>query len=226
MAHLCLICPFAAHRGKPRNGNLLMEINMKYSTPYDIDFSKRDPGSDVDDLFHKRWSPRSLKKISIPEEVVATVIDAARWSPSAHNEQPWLFVTSSNQAEFDISLGLLVEQNQEWAKNASVLGFIFAKKAYDYNGSPNRLADFDCGAAWMAMTLQARMLGLYTHGLGGIHREKTYSALNVSEETHEAICGFVLGVIDQPEQLTKDFREREFPSPRKPLNGIWKNGGF
>ena len=32
----------------------------------------------------------------------------------------------------------------------------------------NSLAEFDCGAAWMALTIQARLLGYYTHGMGGM----------------------------------------------------------
>ncbi len=199
---------------------------MKFSTPYQIDFSKRDPGLNVDELFYKRWSPRSLKKTIIPGEVMTTLIDAARWSPSAHNEQPWLFVTSASEKEFQTCLDLLVDTNRLWAKNAGVLGFIFSKRHFETNNSPNRLASFDCGTAWMAMTLQARMMGLYTHALGGIHREKVYETLNVSKESYEVICGFVIGIIDQPELLEKEYRDREFPSPRKPLQEIWKKGGF
>ena len=36
------------------------------------------------------------------------------------------------------------------------------------------MAAFDCGAAWMAMTMQARKYGLYTHGMAGIDREAVY----------------------------------------------------
>jgi nitroreductase len=199
---------------------------MKFTTPYTVDFSNRNPEPGVDGLFAQRWSPRSFKKTYLPEEVVASVIDAARWSPSAHNEQPWLFVTSTNDTEFKAFLELLIDSNQIWAKNAGVLGFMFARRNFEYNDSPNHFADFDCGAAWMAMTLQARNLDLYTHGLGGIHKDKTYEALKVPKESFEVICGFALGAIDSPELLDDELKEREVPSSRKPLGEIWKKGGF
>lgn len=199
---------------------------MNFSSPYDIGYKNRVPHPDSDKLFYQRWSPRSLKKTPLPDEVVESIIDAARWSPSAFNEQPWLIITSSTDDEFNAFLDLLIEQNQKWAKNASLLGFIFAKRNYEKDSSPNRLASFDCGAAWMAMTLQARMYGLYTHGLGGIVREKTYGIMNVPEASFEVICGFSIGVIDQAEILEDEFKAREFPSSRKPLDEIWKKGKF
>ncbi|MBU2515643.1 nitroreductase family protein [bacterium] len=199
---------------------------MRFTPPYDIDYSQRTPSPDVDELFYQRWSPRSLKKALLPDDVVTTVLDAARWSPSAFNEQPWLFITSSTEDEFNTFLDLLTETNRSWAKDASLLGFIFAKRNHAHNSSPNRLSFFDCGAAWMAMTLQARKFGLYTHGLGGILRDKTYGVLNVPEDIYEVICGFTLGVIDMPEKLEDEFKARESPSPRKSLNEIWKKGQF
>ncbi|MDO9578669.1 MAG: cache domain-containing protein [Candidatus Cloacimonadales bacterium] len=35
---------------------------MKYTDNYQIDFSNREPDDEVDELFFKRWSPRSFKK--------------------------------------------------------------------------------------------------------------------------------------------------------------------
>ncbi len=199
---------------------------MRFSTPYDIDFSNRTQANDVDELFYKRWSPRALKKKPLPDEVVASIMDAARWSPSAYNEQPWLFITSSTEEEFNKYFELLLEFNQWWAGNASLLGFIFAKRKHEHNSSPNRFYFFDCGAAWMAMTLQARKFGLYTHGLGGIHRDKTYGVMNVPEELYEVVCGFSLGVIDLPDILDDQYKSREIPSPRKSLGDVWKKGQF
>lgn len=199
---------------------------MKFETNYDVDFSKRTPASGADDLFHRRWSPRSYKKVDIPQEILASIFDAARWSPSCFNEQPWLFVTSSGEEDFDLFLNLLVEMNQQWAKNASLLGFIFARRNFSHDNSPDLWAPFDCGAAWMALTRQANMHGLYTHGMGGINKAATYEALNVSADEYEVICGFALGVIDRPEELPEEFATREFPSPRKELSEIWQQGPF
>ncbi|MBL4743744.1 MAG: nitroreductase family protein, partial [Cycloclasticus sp.] len=132
------------------------------------DFSNRDLTTGVNEQFLQRWSPRAFKKTTLPEDTIKSIFEAARWAPSCFNEQPWLFVTSTGDNDFDTFLGLLNESNQLWAKNAGLIGFIFAKKAFTHNGSDNNKAKFDCGAAWMSLTLQANMHDLYTHGIGGI----------------------------------------------------------
>ena len=125
-----------------------------FTPPYKIDFSARDPNDKVDPLFSTRWSPRSFKKVAIPETTLQAIFDAARWSPSSYNEQPWQFITNKNDSDFPLFLDLLVEGNQQWAKNSSLLGFIVMRKYSSHNGKLNNSAKFDCGAAWMAMTLQ------------------------------------------------------------------------
>jgi len=197
---------------------------MFFETAYEVDFSHRDPLHGVDPIFYKRWSPRSFKKQNIPVDILKSIIDAARWSPSCMNEQPWLFVTSGGENDFGLFLDLLVEKNQVWAENASVLGFIFNRKTFAYDNTPNRWSAFDCGAAWMALTLQANRYGLYTHGIGGIKADQVCKKLDVSEEMYEVICGFALGVIDTPDKLPLQLAEREKPSARKSLEEIWRHG--
>lgn len=195
-----------------------------FDTDYSVDFNQRSPADGVDELFSRRWSPRAFKKVDIPETTLTVIFDAARWSPSCFNEQPWLFVTSSGPEDFDLFLNLIMEKNQLWAKNASLLGFIFAKKNFSHNGNPNRFAGFDCGAAWMSLTLQAAKFGLYTHGMGGIKRDAVAPALNISEQDYDVLCGFALGAIDSPDSLEPDTRAKEQPSGRKPLADIWRTG--
>ncbi|ORU92508.1 MAG: hypothetical protein A6F70_03035 [Cycloclasticus sp. symbiont of Bathymodiolus heckerae] len=100
-------------------------------------FCNRNPLSNVNKLFHQRWSPRAFKKTPLSKHIVNSIFDAARWAPSCVNEQPWLFVTSSGSNDFDTFLGLLNESNKVWAKNAGLIGFIFAKKSFAHNGNDN-----------------------------------------------------------------------------------------
>ena len=46
-------------------------------------------------------------------------------------------ILTSTDETFETFLGLLVEPNQKWAKNASVIGFMVAKKTFTHNGKPN-----------------------------------------------------------------------------------------
>ena len=196
---------------------------MRFKSHYVADFSDRHPEPITDKLFSERWSPRAFKKAEIPEVALQAIFDAARWSPSCFNEQPWQFITATNtsDSEFGVFLNLLVEANQLWAKSASLLGFIVASKNFARNNKPNATASFDCGAAWMAMTLQANKFGLFTHGMAGIKYDEVYTALNINPASHDVICGFALGVLDSPDTLPEGFKEKEKPSPRKPLNDIW-----
>ncbi|MFC1898661.1 nitroreductase family protein, partial [Candidatus Cloacimonadota bacterium] len=162
---------------------------MQYSDNYEIDYSQRDAGQAVDELFINRWSPRSFKKEKLPFEIIKSVIDAAHWSQSAFNAQPWRFLTSTEQT-FDDFLSLLMERNQMWAKHASVLGFIIAKKKFKHNDKPNKYANFDTGASWMGLTLQARKYGLYTHGMAGIKKEEVYEAFGIDKDNYRVICAF------------------------------------
>lgn len=52
-------------------------------------------GSGVDDFLNFLADRRSIRRFKpgrIEEELLRTVIEAARWAPSAHNRQPWRFV--------------------------------------------------------------------------------------------------------------------------------------
>ncbi|MBZ4685797.1 MAG: nitroreductase [Desulfomicrobiaceae bacterium] len=196
-----------------------------YPSAYTPDFSKRDPFPGVDPMFPDRWSPRSFVKTAIAEEDLTRIFDAARFAPSAYNEQPWRFVTSTPET-FGTFLGLLVEANQKWAKNAAVLGFIVAKRHFTHNDKPNDWAVFDCGSAWMSLTLQARRLGLYTHGMAGIKKDEVYPTLGIDRERFEVVAGFAIGVLDVRENLPKPYVDWEIPSGRKPLAELWFQGAW
>ena len=194
---------------------------MNYETIGDSDFSRRDPAEGVADLLYRRWSPRSFEKQAIADADVVKIIDAARWSPSCFNEQPWHFLTST-ETSFEKFLHLLVDANQAWAKNASLLGFILCNNQFAKNGNTNVHAQFDSGSAGMAMTIQARLLGLYTHGMAGIKKDEIYEAFAVDRDKQTVIAGFALGIRGPADALPGALQERESPSERKPLADIWQ----
>ena len=198
---------------------------MKYTASYTPDFSTRDAHPGVNPLVPERWSPRSFSGEPIAAGDLAVIFDAARWAPSAYNEQPWRILTSTPET-FDTFLGLLVEPNQKWAKSASLLGFILARRNFTHNGAPNDWAVFDCGAAWVSFTLQASSLGLHTHCMAGIKKDDVYKAFAISREEFEVVAGFAMGVLAAREKLEKPYIDWEKPSPRKSLDEIWKRGAW
>ena len=184
------------------------------------DYSQRDPAPGVADQFWQRWSPRAFEPTTVSTEQLARIIDAARWSPSCFNAQPWRFHTSS-ATTFNDFFDLLVEGNQGWAKDAAVLGFITAKKHFAHNGEINPYARFDAGAAWMALALQAQHEGLHSHGMGGIHADKAADYLGIDTSQEEVIMGFAIGRAASVLSLTDEQRAAETPNTRHPLDEVW-----
>lgn len=185
-----------------------------------VDFSNRQSLPGVDPQFTHRWSPRAMQRTAIPQDDLAAIFEAARWSPSCFNDQPWRFYTSTDST-FDTYLNLLNASNQTWAKNAAVLGFIISRQHFRHNGKPNVHADFDAGAGWMALTLQAHHLGYHTHGMAGVNYDAVYEYLGLEREKFRVICGFALGLRGDPATLTQEQQAKETPSGRVPLNEIW-----
>ena len=184
-------------------------------------FSSRINGV-ADKVFIERWSPRSFVSDTIPELDLKKIIDAARWSPSTMNEQPWLFFTASREAlKFQEFVKCLNEGNQVWAKHSALLDLLLRGSFLKKNQERNSLADFDCGAAWMALTIQARLLGYYTHGMGGINRAKIEELLNLDVKKQKVMMGFALGKRADASALPEELRNKEIPSPREELGDIW-----
>ncbi len=179
--------------------------------------NNRMPEAEVNPIFPGRWSPRAFDPKPIPVATLRSLFEAAKWAPSCYNEQPWLFLHSTTEAERLEYLSILVKKNQEWAKNAPVLAFLFARRSFAMNGKPNRWAVFDCGAAWMSLALQARMLGLYAHAMAGYDPERAYGVLRVQKEEYEIICAIAIGGYGSRADLPEDFLAMEAPNDRKPL---------
>ena len=184
----------------------------------------------VDPLFLDRWSPRAFDGAPISEEQLLTILDAAHWAPSAFNSQPWRFVYAiKGTPEWDRLLGLLVEFNQGWARDAGALVFIVSKTHFAAPGaSEEKLShshSFDAGAAWGLLALQARLSGLHAHGMTGIHFDKVNEALNIPEG-YRVEAAVAIGALGDKSKLPEMLRERETPSPRRPLAEVAFKGAL
>jgi hypothetical protein len=70
------------------------------------------------------------------------------------------------------------------------------------------------------MTLQARTEGLYTHGMGGIYKDRAAQLFNISAD-YEVVMGFVIGAVKPVAQMSPEERMSNVPNPRKSLADIW-----
>lgn len=190
----------------------------------DIPFREREHG--VDELFLNRWSPRAMSGESIEGEVLRRLFEAARWAPSANNNQPWRFLYACRGTEsWPLFLGLLAEGNRIWAVRAAVLVVAVSKTTFDFNGKPSRTHSFDAGAAWENFALQGSLLGLVVHGMQGFDYDRARELLHIPDG-YQVEAMIAVGKPGERNLLPPNLQEREFPSPRKSLAELSCEGAF
>ncbi len=178
----------------------------------------------VIDLIKDRWSARSFSPKDISQHELETILEAGSWAFSSSNSQPWNFIyTHRKDASFQKLVDCLMGGNQPWAKNASVLIAVLANKKND-NGTENKIAKHDVGAANATLMLQALSMGIYGHVMGGFHADKTIETLSIDAEKHEPIVFIALGYLDSADKLEEPFKARELTArSRKSLSEISKH---
>jgi nitroreductase len=184
----------------------------------------------IDPLFLERWSPRAFTGAPISEYDLLTILDAARWAPSAFNSQPWRFIYARRDTEhWPRLLGLLTESNQSWAKNASVLIILVSKATVLPAGAekevPSWSHSLDAGAAWCSLALQAARSGWAAHGMVGFDKARAVSELGVPDG-YRVECAIAIGRRGDKSILTEAQQAREQPNGRVPLSQLAGEGGF
>ncbi|GAB6928691.1 nitroreductase family protein [Paenibacillus sp. JCM 10914] len=184
----------------------------------------RQPGYPVHAHFVNRWSSRSFASRPVEEEVLFTVLEAARWAPSSGNGQPWRFVVARTQAERERFQTFILPGNRGWSDHAPALILLIS---YNLNakGEPSGSHAFDAGTAWGTIAAQAALLGLNTRALGGFDREAARQALGIPVE-YDLHAVIALGYRGDPSSLPDSLRERDIPTGRLPLNELVHNGVF
>lgn len=183
----------------------------------------RKPEYEIDDMILNRWSPRSFSGQEVPENILLSLFEAARWAPSAYNVQPWRFIIARTKDTREKFYSFINEFNLSWCKKAPVLALIISKKS-DENGEIKSHA-FDTGAAWGLLALQATKSGLITHPMTGFDFDKAREVLEIPEDY--AIQALVaIGYQGEREDLPVNLQEREQPNGRRPLEETVFEGSF
>lgn len=191
----------------------------------DIEVSEhRQPEHDIESLFVERWSPRAMTGEVVSEYELRRLFAAARWAPSSFNEQPWRFFWARRDTgHWPLFVGFLNEFNAKWATEAGALLVVTSKTKFSRNGKDNPVHQFDAGAAWVQLALQASTMGLVTHGMAGIHYDQIPSALHLDDDM-EVHCMVAVGYPGEVESLPEGLREKESPSGRKSVDEISHEG--
>ena len=188
----------------------------------------RSSSYEINPLILNRWSPRSMTGEKLSYEELMSLFEAARWAPSSANSQPWRFIYATRDTEeWNTLFNLLVDLNKIWAKDAAVLIVVVSKKEFEYNGKviPSITHQFDTGATWENLALEATSRGLVVHGIAGFDYERARRDLGIPN-TYEILAMIAIGKRGLKENLPPALKEREVPSDRKPLEQIVMNGRF
>ena len=181
----------------------------------------------IDPIFLERWSPRAFAEDTIDERELLTLLEAARWAPSAFNVQPWHFIYARRGTpSFERLLGVLIEFNQSWAKRAAALIVVVSETAPGPDKSvPSHSHSFDAGAAWACLAFQAHLSGWHAHGMTGVDFAKAAADLSVPD-THRVEAAIAIGRLGDKSLLPEKLQAREQPNARKMLIEIISEGSF
>jgi nitroreductase len=114
-------------------------------------------------LLASRWSPARFDPAhEVSRAEVESLLEAARWAPSAGNSQPWAFIVGRRgDAIHGRLVAHLAGSSASWAPGASVLVANLARRFVE--GTDWEYSEFslyDLGQAVAHMTVQAQALGL------------------------------------------------------------------
>ena len=168
----------------------------------------------VHPLLAERWSPRGFDATHrLPEAQLTALLEAARWSPSANNTQPWRFVvTQRGEAGFERLVGILSGNNRRWAGRASALLLVLAETT-DETGTPRGYALYDTGQAVAHLATQAQAEGLATHQMGGFDKAAAAAAFGIDPRFTPVVV-IAVGHPQEEHGLPDDLAARE-GAPRR-----------
>ena len=170
----------------------------------------------------QRWSPRSFDEgVALSDEDLMGLLEAARWSPSAGNGQPWRYVVGrKGDALFQRISNSLVPANKIWAEKSSALILVSVLKYRD-DGTPRTTAQYDAGLASSLLTVEAHHRGLAVHQIGGFDHAGVALSFNLDEGLQTVVV-LAIGKGAHADLLPNEtLRQREVAErTRLPLSDI------
>ena len=184
----------------------------------------------IDPMFIQRWSPRAFTGEAVPESVLRSMFEAARWAPSSSNAQPWrFFYALAGTPYFAKFLGLLNESNQTWAKQAGALVVLMSKTHQISSRDKTLVASyshsFDTGTAWGFFAIEALKLGWAAHAMGGFDKARSIVELKLPEG-YRPEAAIAIGRRAERSTLPEAVQAREIPNGRNPQTEFVFEGGF
>nr|MDO8098836.1 nitroreductase family protein [Candidatus Njordarchaeota archaeon] len=137
---------------------------------------------DVKQAIHERRAYRSLEPVTVTDELVRELAEAAALAPSCNNFQPWRYVFVY---EPDIlkKLHATYSKGNEWMRASSMIIAVFSKKELDCVLDERIYYLFDTGMATAFLILRATELGLVAHPVAGYDEKKVKEILCIPKDT-------------------------------------------
>lgn len=184
----------------------------------------------IHDLLRQRWSPYAFDPDrSVSEEDLRALFEAARWTMSSYNAQPWRYIVGVRERSREVweqVLSVLVEGNKPWAMNASVLALGLVEHIFEHNGKENKAAVHDLGAASANLTFEATARGLCVHQMIGIEPDKAREVFGISGSL-EPFTGLAIGYAGDPSHVGEEYAKRDARERRrKTLDDLIIRGTF
>jgi nitroreductase len=118
---------------------------------------------------------------TISNDSLNILLESAVLAASSHNAQPWRFIYAMKGTEgYETLRSLLSEYNQDWTMTAPVLMLAIAQQV-DEKGRSNYYALHDLGQAVSSMAIQASLMGIQIHQMGGYDQLQSRVLLQIPE---------------------------------------------
>ena len=184
----------------------------------------------IHELLARRWSTRAFDAAKpVTREQLTTLLEAGRWAPSCNGDEPWRYLVWDRARDpegFEKAFDCLSDNNRKWVKNVPLLMLSCAGSNFAATGKPNRWTQHDTGAASLSIALQADVLGLAVHQMGGFDAEKARAAFGIPAE-YAPMAMIAVGYQAAPDVLDEETKKKELtPRARKPLGEKFFEGGW
>jgi nitroreductase len=180
----------------------------------------------IHELLARRTSPLVFDSRPVSKEVLLALFEAARWSASAGNEQPWSYIvaTRDEPEQFERMLSCVAEINLPWARLASVLVVGCVRLHLAQSEAPYPTAEHDLGLASANLVFEATARGLGVHQMTRIDRNEIRRLYQIPEGIG-VVSALAIGYVPEESHGSNDVWPPAQRS-RKPLKSFVFSGSW
>ena len=170
------------------------------------------PDQPIHTLLSERFSPYNFDPSKdVAANDLQALFEAARWTASAFNAQPWRYIVGRRSSQPDIWQAVhdvLVPGNQIWAQHVPVLALGLIRTDFEHNGKPNAWAQHDLGAASANLTVEATSRGIRVHQMAGIEPDRATERFDLPGNI-QPVTALAIGYAGVNEALDAEISARD-----------------